>query len=196
MGTNIRAATPSDLSRVVEVLDRGFAADPTARWALPTREEFDALHPQLVALWVQPALPMGAVHVCPDFAGAAVWYPPGAEMDGEAFAQVAAGASRPDRTASVLKLIAACERYKPSEPFWELELLAVDAAHRGKGIGADLLRYGLALCDRDDAPAYLESSNPANLSLYRRHGFDLLAEVQLPGTPKRFPMLRKPRARR
>lgn len=70
-------------------------------------------------------------------------------------------------------------------------MIAIDPEYQGQGLGAKLLEYGLEICDRDRAPIYLESSNPANLSFYRSHGFELLAEVQLPGTPKRYPMLRR-----
>ena len=55
-----------------------------------------------------------------------------------------------------------------------------------------LLRHGLALADRDGLPVYLESSNPANLGLYRRHGFDVLEEVRVGASPPKFALLRAP----
>ena len=54
------------------------------------------------------------------------------------------------------------------------------------------MSHALELCDRDKLPAYLESTNAANLSLYKRFGFKLLAEVQVGQSPKRYPMLRQP----
>jgi ribosomal protein S18 acetylase RimI-like enzyme len=61
------------------------------------------------------------------------------------------------------------------------------------GYGTALLRHGLSVCDRETLPVYLESTNAANLSLYERHGFEVLAEVQVDGSPMRYPMLRAPR---
>jgi ribosomal protein S18 acetylase RimI-like enzyme len=42
-------------------------------------------------------------------------------------------------------------------------------------------------------PAYLESSNPRNMSLYRRHGFEQVGELPLPDGPALYPMWRTPR---
>ena len=58
-------------------------------------------------------------------------------------------------------------------------VIGVDPTHRHKGYGSLLLRHGLAQCDRDHATAYLESSNPANIPLYERHGFVLTGEAEV-----------------
>jgi hypothetical protein len=41
--------------------------------------------------------------------------------------------------------------------------------------------------------AYLESSNPRNITLYKRHGFELLGTIQIGTSPSIAPMLRRPR---
>ncbi|MCA1748539.1 MAG: hypothetical protein LC634_03060 [Sphingomonadales bacterium] len=43
-------------------------------------------------------------------------------------------------------------------------------------------------------PAYLESSNPRNISLYLRHGFEIVGEIQHGSSPVMTPMLRPARA--
>jgi len=55
------------------------------------------------------------------------------------------------------------------------------------------MRHVLELCDRAHAPAYLESTNPRNTSLYLRHGFQALGRVQIGGSPPFTPMLRSAR---
>ena len=47
--------------------------------------------------------------------------------------------------------------------------------------------------DRDGLPAYLESSNPANISLYERHGFEVMGRIRVADSPVMTPMLRRPR---
>ncbi len=74
-----------------------------------------------------------------------------------------------------------------------LPLVGVDPRCRHQGYGSMLLRHTLAQCDRDHAPAYLESSNPANIPLYERHGFVALGAIQEGSSPTIVPMLRAAR---
>ena len=181
------------MSNVVEVMDAGFRDDPTVSWVSATEAGFADLHPKFVEACARPAFAAQAVHAVTGFKGAAIWYPPGIALDVEELARIFESAPRPDRISAFFELVDACERYRPSQPYWELELLAVDPTSQGQGLGARLLAYGLEITDGEGLPVYLESSNPANLSFYRRHGFELLAEVTIPHAPRRFPMFREAR---
>ena len=55
------------------------------------------------------------------------------------------------------------------------------------------MKHALERCDGEKKLAYLESSNPRNLSLYIRHGFEVIGTIQVADSPPVFPMLRKPR---
>ena len=81
--------------------------------------------------------------------------------------------------------------YHPHEPCWFLPLIGVDPARQGQGYGSALLRHALEQCDRDNVPAYLESSNPRNVPLYERHGFQALGSIQFGSSPTLVPMLRR-----
>jgi ribosomal protein S18 acetylase RimI-like enzyme len=95
-----------------------------------------------------------------------------------------------ERQAAVFAVFEQMGRYHPAEPHWYLPFIGVDPIHQGKGYGSALLKHVLLQCDRDRAPAYLESTNPANISLYERHGFQVLATIQVGSSPPIFPMLR------
>jgi GNAT superfamily N-acetyltransferase len=82
-------------------------------------------------------------------------------------------------------------RYQPVD--WYLPLIGVDPVHQRKGHGSALLQHALCRCDRDHAPAYLESTSPANIPLYERHGFEVLATIQVGSSPPIVPMLRAAR---
>jgi ribosomal protein S18 acetylase RimI-like enzyme len=60
-------------------------------------------------------------------------------------------------------------------------------------IGAALMTEALKAVDRDGSIAYLESSNPRNISLYERFGFEVIGEIQSGSSPVVRPMLRKAR---
>jgi ribosomal protein S18 acetylase RimI-like enzyme len=84
-------------------------------------------------------------------------------------------------------------QWHPEEVHWYLPLIGVEPNAQGKGIGAELMRHAVARCDRERALAYLESSNPRNVPLYERHGFEVVREVQVGSSPPAFPMVRPPR---
>jgi ribosomal protein S18 acetylase RimI-like enzyme len=84
-------------------------------------------------------------------------------------------------------------RFHPAQPHWYLPLIGVDPAVQRAGYGSKLLRKRLARCDADQAPAYLEATNPRNCTLYERLGFERLGTIQAGSSPPIFPMLRKPR---
>jgi ribosomal protein S18 acetylase RimI-like enzyme len=78
----------------------------------------------------------------------------------------------------------------PHEPHWYLPMIGVHPREQGRGCGSALLRRALARCDRDGLPAYLESTNPRNVSLYKRFGFKPVGWIQTASSPPIIPMLR------
>jgi len=83
--------------------------------------------------------------------------------------------------------------YHPTEPHWYLPFIGVDPARQGNGHGSALMEHALTRCDREQKLAYLESSNPRNIPLYQRHGFEVLGTIQVGSSPPLAPMLRRPR---
>jgi GNAT superfamily N-acetyltransferase len=84
-------------------------------------------------------------------------------------------------------------KYHPSEPHWYLPLIGVDPLQYGKGFSSELMKYVLKQCDHDNRLAYLESSNPRNVSFYKRLGFEAIGSIQAGSSPSILPMVRKPR---
>ena len=78
------------------------------------------------------------------------------------------------------------------EPHWYLAAIGTEPSHQGHGIGSALLAPILRRCDESKLPAYLESSNEANIPFYQRHGFKVLDQLEVPSGPKLWPMLREP----
>lgn len=86
------------------------------------------------------------------------------------------------------------ETFHPSDPpCWYLAFIGVDVAAQGRGLGSALMKHALKRCDEDGTQAYLESSNPANISLYERHGFHVLGRIDAGSAPPVHPMLRPAR---
>lgn len=99
----------------------------------------------------------------------------------------------PSAIAEISAVFEQMAMHQPSEPHWHLSIIGVDPAHQGKGHGDALMSYALERCDRGKLPVYLESTNPRNISLYRRHGFEPVGRIQVGSSPPIVPMLRRPR---
>lgn len=93
-----------------------------------------------------------------------------------------------------LRLQAAMERAHPKDPHFYLAVFGVHPRARGRGYGAALLDHMTGRLDEQGIDAYLESSNPRNVSIYLRHGFDVSGELEAPpGAPPLVPMWRPTR---
>ena len=163
----VAAVAPADVERAVAVLTLAFSADPVTRWTYPEPAQYLARFPILVRAFGGGAFTEGTARHVEDYAGTALWLPPGSELDETS--------------------------YHPQEPHWYLPLIGVDPARHRKGYGAALLQDTLRRCDQDHVAAYLESTNPANITLYQRHGFELRGTIQVGSAPPLFPMLRPAR---
>ena len=190
---DIRSVTRSDKDRFEAAMTMAFSADPAARWAWPDPLQFINTFMPLVTLFGGKAFDHGSAYVIGDFFGVALWLPPGVRPDdgpmGELFEQ---NMSEP-KLGEVLFLFEQMADFHPHEHHWYIPLIGVDPVFQGRGYGAQLMRHGLAACDRDQVPAYLEATSPANRPLYERHGFRVLGEIRSGDSPPMFPMLREPR---
>jgi GNAT superfamily N-acetyltransferase len=166
-----RVATTRDLDGATEVLAGAFEHDPLWSWALPDRDAIAAWW----RLYLEEALRFPNVWVLDGFVAVSVWIPPGeAELSeaGEERAVELVHRLAGERTAAVLELLERFEAAHPHEPpHFCLTLLGTDPRRRGNGYGMELLRQNLAAIDSEGMPAYLESTNPANLARYESVGF-------------------------
>jgi len=196
----VRAISPDETARAIATITLAFAADPMARWSMPDPDTYLANFPLLARAFAGNAFAAGdahvagAAHVAGDFAGVAVWLAPGSESDGDALVAIMEKVMTPAQFAEGGAVFEQMADFHPQEPHWYLPLIGVDPARQGQGLGGALMRHALAECDRTATPAYLESSNPANVPFYRQHGFTLLGEIQAGSSPVMYPMLREPRA--
>ena len=135
----------------------------------------------------------GGAHCTASYAGAALWLPPGVHADAARLGELMQSTASPSAQEAGSGIFEQMAKYHPDEPHWYLPLIGVDPAYQGKGHGDALMAFALDRCDRDKLPAYLESTNPRNMSLYRRHGFEALGEIQVGSSPVLVPMLRRAR---
>jgi ribosomal protein S18 acetylase RimI-like enzyme len=188
-----RAATiagDAQIDHAIATLVLAFGTDPVARWMYDDPHQYLLHIPRLFRVLGTSAFETGAAQRTNDGLGVALWLPPGVHGDDEPLEAVIAGSMVGEKQAEVAAVFEQTEHYRPTEPHWYLSLIGVEALHRNKGCGAALLQHRLHECDRARLPAYLWSSNPLNISLYERHGFEILGTIQVGSSPSIFPMLR------
>ena len=189
----VAAVMPSEAEGAVAAIVLAFASDPAARWSYPDPRDYLTHFPSLVRAFGGRAFAAGTAHRVDGFAGAALWLPPGIGPDEDTLAAILQETVAAERQAEMSAVLEQMGSYHPSEPHWYLPMIGVDPFHQHKGHGSALLRHALRRCDDEHAPAYLESSNPANIPLYERHGFVTMGTIQEGSSPPIVPMLRTAR---
>lgn len=189
----VRAASESERSRVVATITAGFITDPVARWVWPDPESYLANAPRFVAAYGGKAFDHGSAWVDENLLGGALWLPPGEAPDQEQLGGVVTSSVEESKQADLFSALEELGSYHPDEPHWFLPLIAVDPVWQNRGIGSELMRYAVSKCNETGTRAYLESSNPRNIPLYERHGFEVIGEVRSGSCPIFTPMLREPR---
>ncbi|SDH60208.1 Acetyltransferase (GNAT) family protein [Rhodococcus triatomae] len=188
-----------ELSRI---LAEAFHDDPMMVWIVPDADDRPRrLAGLFSAVTRYHHLGGGGVEVAVDgdgrVGGVTLWDPPG-RWKQSTWSMLRMGPAMWRALGSRMKAGSEAERaleaVHPEEPHWYLSAIGTGAAARGGGFGKALLTSRLDRCDREGVPAYLESSNVANLPYYERFGFELVREVAIPGGgPSFYPMWRNPR---
>lgn len=190
--TSPRKVTAVEQEIAIATLVLAFSNDPAVRWLFPDTHRYLTYFPQFVNAFAGKAFEQGTAYASGDFAGTALWLSPGIEPHAEPLEELLQSSLLEADQPDAFGVFEQMDRYHPRFPHWYLPLIGVDPQHQGKGYGSALLRSVLQQCDREQIPAYLESSNPANIALYERHGFEAIGTIQVGRSPEIAPMIRQP----
>ncbi|WP_063615526.1 GNAT family N-acetyltransferase [Bradyrhizobium sp. Tv2a-2] len=189
--SEIRSADTTIRANTIWTIVLGFAADPLARWTWPDPCEYFRTMPQFVAATGGRAFEHRTAYVTKAIRAAALWLPPGVDQDEKALDQIMAHSLRPEIAEDMARLRRSMAEHRPPEPHWYLPLIAADPNWLGQGLGTLLMKHALRRCDEEGIAAYLESSNPENVSFYQRHGFTIVGKIQHGSSPTLTPMSRQ-----
>ena len=186
----VRSADASMQASAISTIVLGFSADPMTRWVWPDASDYLKTMPRFVKAFGGRAFEHGTADIIEGARAAALWLPPGVEPDEAEMGAIMEGALRPEIAEDVGAIMKDMAGYHPHEPHWYLPVIAADPNWIGQGLGALLMKHALRRCDEQGVAAYLESSNPRNISLYERHGFKIIGRIQRGPSPVVTPMLR------
>ncbi|MBB6174378.1 GNAT superfamily N-acetyltransferase [Nocardiopsis mwathae] len=190
---DVRLATPADVPRAVRTLCHAYAEYPFTRHTIAADDHEVRLR-RLNELFISRiGLDHGRVWVADGGAAVAVWTTPDTTPDifaelGATFAEISG-----DRAEAAGKAEAAMAPHRPTQPVWFLGSVGVAPDRQGSGLGGAVLRPGIEAADRAGVPAFLETSDVRNVRFYRRLGFEVSAEYEIPdGGPRTWAMTRGP----
>ena len=186
----VKSADASIQKTAISTIVLGFAADPMTRWVWPDASEYLEVMPRFVKAFGGRAFEHGTADFTEGARAAALWLPPGVEPDDAEMGAIMERALRREIAEDVAVLMKGMAEHHPHEPHWYLPLVAADPNWIGQGLGTLLMKHALRRCDEEGVAAYLESSNPRNISFYERHGFKIVGKIQSGSSPVLTPMLR------
>lgn len=178
-----RPATSDDLTQLSITAVKAFADDPVMRWLYPDDDEYFASRGEVMRRQMTEWVEYNKVWCTDDVVALAVWIQPGRpkvpESDPPDDADPAAAPS-PDlleRFAIIGPLMA---DHTPPEPHWYLQLLATHPDWQRRGLGAALMESMFERADREGLACHLETETEVNVGYYRRHGFEVRSEFDVP----------------
>jgi GNAT superfamily N-acetyltransferase len=183
--STIHRAGVDEAPQLARTLTRAFLDDPVTAYFMPnpaTRlRELEHMFRRMSVEKI--AAPHDMMYRTEGYEAVALWLPPGKTVlsTGESLRllpTLVAGFRH--RSLRALRGMTAMDKHHPDVPYYNLHFIGTDPSHQGKGHGAALLRPLLERFDAEGVPAFLESSTRRNHSFYRRHGFELTGEFNLP----------------
>ena len=200
-----RVAGDAEIPVAVAALAEAFASDPVLAFLFDDGPDPDPVRHQalVTALFANRFLGGRGVDeiVVPDDPvdvreAAAVWVPPQRPNDPGPDYTMSGVVNRlalgdkvmDERLTALMPMLSAA----PHTPHWYLAFVGTRPPARGRGLASALISAITRRCDEDGVGAYLESSEPANVPLYERHGFRVIGEVVIPDGPVIPLMLRYP----
>ena len=191
--TEVRDSTADEMDHAVAAIVTAFLTDPAARFAWPALRDYLQSMPLATREFAGASFQRGTALVSADLCGAALWLPPGVQPNGEALEKVFRETANRENLADLLATFEKMGQAHPKQAHWYLAMIGVEPNAQGKGLGARLMRHGVARCDQGRELAYLETSNPRNVALYQRFDFEVIGEFQVGSAPLVTSMLRQPR---
>jgi GNAT superfamily N-acetyltransferase len=198
------------ISRVAEnqidiaagILARAFHSDPPMVYAIPDAAERALLLPPLMRTFVTYASMFGEPLMTADKPEAiALWLPlddfDTPERDHQAGTDripEILGAANVGRLMHIANIAERFHRQAAPGKHLYLQFLGVDPPRQGQGLGSALIAPMLRRADAQGLRCYLETFQPRNVPLYKKHGFEIVVEeVEPNSTLPGWAFLREPR---
>ena len=192
------AIAPAARDAASRILCRAFQEDPMLVHIVPDPGVRERVMPWFFDVTLRYGMLYGHVQVRAEQDGAAIWLTPGNTTmtpwrmvrTGLMSAPFKFGIGGFQRMMDIVGTVEKAHKRLAAGEHWYLMGIGVDPSRQGRGVGSALLSEQLQRIDTVGLPTYLETMNADNLPFYRRHGFEVGEQVQIPNGPFVWAMLR------
>ncbi len=198
MDVEVRRLAPQQVEEAAEVLADAFDGYPWTAWTVAADRHRERLAGLFGLTIAAVGLPYGdvwaAVERAGRVAGVAVWLRPDRPVPEQVWTDLSERDAQlaGDRYGAMVAAEAACAPLRTTEAACLLATVGVRRDRWGQGLGGRVLEPGLAAAAHAGLPAVLETSSTDNLRFYRRLGFEMTGQVEVPGGGPRVWGMRRP----
>ncbi len=183
-----------DIPKASALAGKAFQNDPNLMYFYPEREERQEKGHLAFRMIYQYGIKHGVTYATsPEMEGIIVWHSPKALFPSTWKMMRQGGFGMLLKVGFKLKLMKQTiavfdymdRKHKELVPadHWYLQNLAVNPSEQRKGYGGRLIQSMVSKIHAAGFSIYLETNNPANLSFYKRNGFEILDHSLIPTTP-------------
>jgi ribosomal protein S18 acetylase RimI-like enzyme len=196
--------TPDDVKKVIKVAGDAFLNDPLMVYSFPDDEERKKNSKYGFYMIYNYGLKYGLTYATSEnLEGISIWLPPDKVYPstwqmmryGGLYTMRKVGFKMKAMKRSITVFSFEEKKHKELAPFdhWYFQNIAVKPEEQGKGYGSLLISTMLKTIESDGLPVYVETNTEKAMSIYQKHGFELLEYTIIPDTDiPLWCMLRKP----
>ena len=190
----------ADLNQVGDDLSDAFAEDPVFDWFVRDDARREAVRRQFFRYIVRNmGFGAGSIEMPSGGGAASMWMPfsfvgPAPFLDELRMLPTILATTGFSRLGRLMAMREDLDKHHPTDRSHAyLWFIGVARRAQGHGVGSRLLKVGTDRLDAQAMPAYLETQTERNVSLYRRHGFEVISEHRArPDAPMMWSMWRDP----
>jgi GNAT superfamily N-acetyltransferase len=192
-----RSVTRSDVASLAVSLTRAFAREPLHQWMVPDPKSWATKAPRYFSSYINIIRRDGFADTVDGLQGSALWlspHKPGGSFLSRISVPFVIWRLTGSRFTQVWNALPQLDQQRPKTPHWYLDMLGVAPEASGQGIGAQLLRHGLARCDRTGEAVFLQTLSEEMIAYYHNYGFEVSGTFAVPSGPSGWSMTRPSQA--
>lgn len=198
----IHSVTTDEINPTAQMLWSALRNDPIFRAMMPDLPQRERVGVWFCETIIRMGRRLGAVYIAEGGAGAAVWIAPGntdmptATILRAGFWKIPfkIGLRGMIRFNNVSSLTLRAHKEAVPGPHWYLAFIGVSPESQRGGIGAALVRRGIADADAAGLPCYLETATERGRAFFSKQGFEVVYQAPI-GDDTIYAMVRRPQSK-